>query len=172
MDELEKLKSALSKVKPEDVHCEGEESTVLGSSDTIDISGLDLSYSVDLTSINTSILSGGYGAVPNAYGNITINSGNSGSFLTSAGSNGAIWSSNITTSATPSLNVSGDAEFEGDVKIKGVSIAKALEDIQSRLAILVPDPKKLEQFDALKKAYEHYKTLEALCQLPTKEEKE
>ena len=76
-----------------------------------------------------------------------------------------------TTGIQSSLTVSGDAEFDGDVKIKGVSIAKALEDIQKRLAILVPDPAKLEHFEALKKAYEHYKVLEALCQLPAKEEK-
>jgi predicted acyltransferase (DUF342 family) len=76
-----------------------------------------------------------------------------------------------TTGIQSSLTVSGDAEFDGDVKIKGVSIAKALEDIQKRLAILVPDPEKLEHFEALKKAYEHYKVLEALCQLPAKEEK-
>ena len=68
------------------------------------------------------------------------------------------------------LQVSGDAEFEGDVKIKGVSIGKALADIQKRLAILVPDPAKLEHFEALKKAYDHYKTLEALCELPTKDD--
>jgi hypothetical protein len=68
------------------------------------------------------------------------------------------------------LQVSGDADFEGDVTIKGVSIAKALEDIQKRLAILVPDPAKLEHFEALKKAYEHYKTLEALCEVPKKDD--
>ena len=77
-----------------------------------------------------------------------------------------------TASRPGSLQVSGDAEFEGDVKIKGVSIAKALADIQKRLAILVPDPAKLEHFEALKKAYDHYKLLEALCELPTKETKE
>lgn len=69
--------------------------------------------------------------------------------------------------STPGLTCSGDANFEGDVKIKGVSIAKALEDIHKRLAILVPDPAKLEHFAALKKAYDHYKLLEALCELPT-----
>jgi hypothetical protein len=47
-----------------------------------------------------------------------------------------------------------------------------METISKRLAILVPDPDKLEHFEALKKAYNHYKTLEALCELPTKETKE
>jgi hypothetical protein len=41
-----------------------------------------------------------------------------------------------------------------------------METISNRLAILQPDPAKLEHFAALKKAYEHYKTLEALCEIP------
>ena len=98
--------------------------------------------------------------------------GSSGSFLTSTGANGTGWSTIGTSQIQSALSVTGDAEFEGDVKIKGVSIAKALEDIQSRLAILVPDPAKLEHFAALKKAYEHYKTLEALCEIPKEEDKE
>jgi len=68
------------------------------------------------------------------------------------------------------LHVSGDSEFEGDIKIKGVSIMETLQKIEKRLNILVPNPEKLEHFEALKKAYEHYKTLEALCELPPKEE--
>jgi hypothetical protein len=98
--------------------------------------------------------------------------GSSGSFLTSSGSNGTSWNTIGTSKIQNALSVTGDAEFEGDVKIKGVSIAKALEDIQSRLAILVPDPAKLEHFAALKKAYEHYKTLEALCEIPKQENEE
>lgn len=99
--------------------------------------------------------------------------GTSGQYLTSGGTGSTVWTSNTApwtisnTSSNPSsLNVTGDAEFEGDVKIKGVSIAKVLDDIQKRLAILVPDPAKLEHFESLKKAYEHYKTLEALCEIP------
>jgi hypothetical protein len=165
MDELEKLKSALSKVKPEDVHCEGEEPALVETSNTLNISGLE--YSVDLSTVtlNSNVLNGGYSYGSNPYGNVTIsNGGASGSILTSNGA-GSMW-----TNAQPSLHVTGNAEFENDVTIKGVSIAKALEDIQSRLAILVPDPAKLEHFEALKKAYDHYKTLEALCQVPLKED--
>lgn len=65
--------------------------------------------------------------------------------------------------SSSSLNVKGTAEFEGDVKIKGHSILHLLQKIENRLAILQePDPDKLEKFAALKKAYEHYKTLERL----------
>ena len=40
---------------------------------------------------------------------------------------------------------------------------KRLEAIEARLNILVPDPAKLEKYEALQKAYEHYKTMERLC---------
>lgn len=105
------------------------------------------------------------------YGNITINGGGtSGAYIYNTGS-GSQWS-NVTTSAKhPSISVTGDAEFEGKVKINGQDLAEFMETISKRLAILVPDPEKLEHFEALKKAYDHYKLMEALCQLPTKESK-
>jgi len=103
------------------------------------------------------------------YGNITINGGGtSGAYMYNTGSSSQ-WS-NITTSAKhPSISVTGDAEFEGKVKINGQDLAEFMDTISKRLAILVPDPDKLEHFEALKKAYDHYKLMEALCQLPKKE---
>jgi len=77
--------------------------------------------------------------------------------------------SSIGTTGSTGLFVSTNAQFEGDVTIKGVSILETLEKIEKRLSILRPDPKKLEHFEALRRAYEHYKTLEALCELPDKE---
>lgn len=89
-----------------------------------------------------------------------------------ASSNVAYGYSNVTLSSGFSttganFHVQGDAVFDGDITIKGRSVADSLTAIENRLAILVPDPKKLEHFEALKKAYENYKTLEALCQLPS-----
>lgn len=92
-------------------------------------------------------------------------------------STASLYSSSITapvnytigTSASPwstaqaGLNVSGDSNFDGDVKIKGRSLEKLLNTIERRLAILEPSPKKLAKFEALQKAYDHYKLLEALC---------
>jgi len=61
------------------------------------------------------------------------------------------------------LKVTSDAEFDGDIKWKGRSLGKMLETIEDRLAIIQnPDPKKLEKFAALKKAYDNYKLLEKL----------
>ena len=124
------------------------DSTVLGGSYSVDTITVPSTYYTTASNVN--------------YGNITISNGGSsnwggGYLTTTSGTN------------TPSLHVTGDAEFEEDVKIKGISILKTLEDINKRLAILVPDPEKLEQFEALKKAYDHYKLMEALCQLPKKE---
>lgn len=61
-----------------------------------------------------------------------------------------------------SLDVKGDANFDGDIKFKGKSLEELFTKIEDRLAILQPDPKKLEKYEALRKAYEHYKTLERL----------
>ena len=108
--------------------------------------------------------------------NYTI--GSSGSVLTSSGLNGTSWSNvnwgmgSSNTNSSSSLSVKGDAEFEGKVKINGQDLAQFMETISNRLAILQPDPAKLEHFAALKKAYEHYKTLEALCEIPKKENEE
>jgi len=73
------------------------------------------------------------------------------------------WPQITTTGNSSALKVEGDAQFEGDVKIKGHSILHLLQKVEERMAILQePDPEKLEKFQALKKAYEHYKTLEKL----------
>ncbi len=124
---------------------------------------------IDTTGINSMTGSSGQylystGNSNYSYGNLTIN--------TAAGINGT-WGavgSSVMTSSSSGLHVTSDAEFEGDVKIKGVSILETLNKIEKRLSILRPDPEKLAHFESLKKAYEHYKTLEALCELPTKEE--
>jgi len=57
-----------------------------------------------------------------------------------------------------------------DISIDGKSLKEFMNKLEERLAILIPDPKKLEQFAALKKAYEHYKLMESLCQEQPKEQ--
>lgn len=84
-----------------------------------------------------------------------------------AGNNGTSWTTITASNQQATLHVTGDAEIEGTLKVGGKDIAKSLEAIERRLAILVPDPAKLEHFEALQKAYNHYKMLEALCDLPT-----
>jgi len=103
--------------------------------------------------------------------------GGSGSYTIATngtgGSSPTIYYTNNTTTGNPyiatkngstsGISVKGDAEFDGNVKIKGRDISKLFEKIEDRLAILMePDPAKLEKFVALKKAYDHYKLLEKL----------
>lgn len=54
------------------------------------------------------------------------------------------------------LKVKGDADFEGDVTIKGKSIKESLEKIEEKLAILHPNEaleKKWEKLRGLRKMY-------------------
>lgn len=60
-----------------------------------------------------------------------------------------------------SLNVKGDAQFEGDVTIKGKSIVDSLERIEERLAILYPNEELEEKWENLRGLRKMYMELEA-----------
>jgi hypothetical protein len=118
-----------------------------------------VTYTVSTTATQYVTTGGGFGGAGSPYtfntgaGNVILNGGSSWGTINTAGSN--------LTGA--SLHVSHDAEFEGDIKVKGKSLSEWMATMEKRLAILVPDPTKLEKFEALQKAYNHYKLLEALC---------
>ena len=140
----------------------------------------------------------GYGAVPLNYDNmiysysggvdtITIDTSNmyNSNTITLPTTNisnytiGSASSSNYYTTGTggyntsPSVNITSggiDMAAGTDITVDGKSLKEFMNKMEERLAILVPDPKKLEQFAALKKAYEHYKLMEKLCQEPPKED--
>ena len=106
---------------------------------------------------STYTISNGISATPSSIGNITINSGGSGY---------ATYQPTWTTTGSNTVNITGDGivmEEKADIKIGNMSLKEFMIKMEERLAILVPDPKKLEQFEALKKAYEHYKLMEKLC---------
>ena len=71
--------------------------------------------------------------------------------------------SSVIVGTQPSLQVNGDADIKGQLKVNGQDIVKILDQISRRLCILVPDPARLDKYEALQQAYDHYKTLEALC---------
>lgn len=79
------------------------------------------------------------------------------------------WNNTYTTSwgsATNTVDISAngiDIKESGDIKIGNRSLKEFMEKMEQRLAILQPDPELLDKFEALRQAYEHYKTLEALC---------
>ena len=59
------------------------------------------------------------------------------------------------------LEVKGDANFHGDVTIKGKSIAESLERIEERLAILRPNEELEEKWENLRGLRKAYMELEA-----------
>jgi len=173
---LEKLKSALANVKPEQFKENVSENDHFENEDIIELlkrtSNMDsnssnlYSSNFDYTNNYITVPNGGYVIPPGPQG-ATI------TFGSSMGTNGAAGPSTTswTTAGTSSIaTFNSDAEFHGDIKWQGRSLGNLLNKIEERLAILTPNMEKLEHFDALKKAYDHYKTLEALCQLPDKQE--
>lgn len=91
---------------------------------------------------------------------------------TSAGSSGQVLTSNGTHTgwgnislAEPALNgatlsVKGNADFEGEVTIKGKNLTDMFEKIEERLAILHPNPDLEDKWDELKELGKRYKELE------------
>ena len=92
-----------------------------------------------------------------------LNSGSSGQALTSNGTNTS-WA-NITLAEPDikgaTLKVNGNADFEGEVTIKGKNLTDMLEKIEERLAILHPNEKLEDKWDELKELGKRYKELEA-----------
>jgi hypothetical protein len=160
--ELEKLKQALSRREPK---VEPQTETTTENGDTITLNGTQYSFGNITIGSTTSTM---YSSIP-SMGSFTVsnyptNIGNTLSTgLTGGAGTGYPWSS------TPSGILEVDGE-NADVKINGKSLKAFMEKMEDRMAILVPDPEKLEHFEALKKAYQHYRTLEALCELPKPEE--
>ena len=131
-----------------------------GGIDTITIDASAM-YSSNTITLPSTTISGSGSA------GYTIGSAGSTMYTTGAGTY------NWNTTTSPSVNISSDGidmAAGTDIKVDGKSLKEFMSKMEERLAILVPDPKKLEQFAALKKAYEHYKLMEQLCQEPPKEE--
>ena len=131
----------------------------LSGTDVITISGLDYASMNTITLPSYTYSSGAVGATVG--GITTINNINANSqWTTGTGS----YSWNTPTPPTVTIGTDGiDMAAGTDLKIDGKSLKEFMTKMEQRLAILVPDPKKLEKFEALKKAYEHYKTMESLC---------
>lgn len=146
--------------------CETLSFDSLTTADTITLSGSTLS-TIDTSSISTitlpSVSYTGSGGVN--YGNTTISGSNCYPTWTTTGTGTYSYNTGIGISpSTVHINTDGiEIKEGGDIKVDGKSLKDFMTKMEQRLAILVPDPAKLEKFEALKKAYEHYKTMESLC---------
>jgi hypothetical protein len=123
-----------------------------------------MSYSLDDNTMNTV-------TVPNTTQPYTTGGTAGGLYWGNLnGSSGQVLSSNGTntswiTQADPSLkgatlSVKGNADFEGEVTIKGKNLTEMLEKIEERLAILHPNEKLEDRWDELKELGKRYKELE------------
>jgi hypothetical protein len=92
-------------------------------------------------------------------------------WLTGAsGSNGYTYTTTGTGASNPwittdtlnhnSLSVHGDAEFDGEVTVKGRSLSEFMESVEQRLNILRPNPDLEAEWDQLRALGEQYRELE------------
>lgn len=130
--------------------------------DTISYNGSSIS-SITLPSISM----GGTGATGTGQYTYTTSGtgGGGGGYTISTGTGGYVW--NTSTALDPSVHITQngiDMPKDADIKIGDRSLKEFMTKMEERMAILVPDPQKLEKFEALKRAYENYKLMERLCQ--------
>lgn len=108
------------------------------------------------------------------YTNPITGTPSNGYALMSSGTAGLTWSlpntspwatSGSTISVDPNLKgstlqVNGDADFKGDITIKGKSLSELIDNIEQRLAILHPNEKLEAKWEKLKKLGDEYREME------------
>jgi hypothetical protein len=70
------------------------------------------------------------------------------------------WTTAGTTNIQSTLRVNGDADFDGDITVKGRSITQTLEKIEERLAILIPNVRLEQDWKELQNLRMQYVELE------------
>lgn len=121
--------------------------------DTFSISSVGTGTSAQVFSVTGNVIGGGGGQVYT-----TSNTSGSGLYWGLNGTSGITLSEPSLSGA--SLQVKGDANFEGEVSIKGKSLSDMFEKIEERLAILHPNPELEDKWDELKELGKRYKELE------------
>jgi hypothetical protein len=113
---------------------------------TITSGSVDSWSEYNMSDLNATWLSGG--------------SGGSGYTYTTTGTGaGNPWITTDTLNQN-SLSVKGDAEFDGDITVKGRSLAEFMESVEQRLNILRPNPDLEAEWDQLRALGEQYRELE------------
>ena len=85
---------------------------------------------------------------PTTYGNVTI------------GGSGSTWSSPTTTQNSSKIHVQGDAVFEGNITWQDRDMREWFESVESRLAILNPNPELEQEWSELAELRMKYVELE------------
>lgn len=136
----------------------GDDTITLGSG-TYDLNQLNMNWPYNPlgNAIGGATITGAIGNM-NPWVTTTNNTG--GYTITSTGTGYSDLTYNNPTTKG-SLQVNGDAHFDGEVTIKGKNIAELFEKIEQRLAILHPNEKLEEKWEELKALGDAYRKLEA-----------
>ena len=123
--------------------------------DNITLSSWD--YPLNTTLADAYAITGTLGTATTATNNSTV--------ITTSGTGGLSWNNTYTSpytiNAAPTvIKVDTDAEFNGDVKIRGVSLDERLNLIEERLGILRPNNDLEGKWEKLKALGEEYRKLE------------
>ncbi len=126
---------------------------------------MDDDLSIDLSDIEIGDIDLSSSYYPSSTITIDSSHGAGGSTIIGGGAGitnyASSWATDFDSTSSGTVTVPAD----GDIKIGDRSLKEFMTKMEERLAILVPDPEKLERFESLKRAYEHYKTMERLCQI-------
>jgi hypothetical protein len=107
---------------------------------------------------------------------IVVTTPNSGTYISAPSNSGIVYTTNTsaapywsdtiqlgngTSSGAGVLQIKGDAEFVGDIKLKGKSLSDTLSKLEERLSILHPNEKLEEKWEKLRELRKEYMELEA-----------
>jgi hypothetical protein len=140
--------------------------------DTITLTGWDSPLSTSLsTDYSYSAMLGTPTSITSGGGGITTAGGGGGATLSTTMNNGLLWNNSTPTYTNQTtgwttynqpqvLKVAGNAEFEGEVTIRGVKLDERLNAIEERLGILRPNNDLEGKWEKLKALGEEYRKLE------------
>jgi hypothetical protein len=106
---------------------------------------------------NVTITGGGYSLSTGSTNAIYVGGGGGAGGGLSAHTS---WSTTASTMSPSSIQVKGDAEFLGNIKIKGRNLTDWLETVDSRLGLLHIDAELETEFDELKALGDAYREAE------------
>lgn len=160
-----------------------EQKNLFEDDDFISITLSDSNESIDLSSTGatSTMISGSYNNSTYTYSNtnptpLIIGGGGGGGSTTAAYTGGGGSGMYITNQTSPTytihqpqwvdtltnnqLSVRGDAEFDGEITIKGKKLSETLSSIEDKLAIYKPNVELEEKWEELRELSRKYKALE------------
>lgn len=159
--EAEPIENTATEERSDDSADEANISTMQYASNSISNMAVSMPFSYGI--------SGQSGTGTGSGGGYSITTGSSGHTLMS-GAGGTLTWGNVVSNSTAyapqeyyiqtNMKVEGNADFSGDIKIRGKSLSEMLDTIEQRLAILHPNVELEDKWSELKTLGEQYRALE------------